>query len=45
MNYEKMTNEQLSQKMYDFIQDNVNNGEIRYEMYELLDQFEERMEH
>ncbi len=44
MTYEKMTNEQLAQKMYDFIQDNVNNGEIRFEMYELLDEFEERID-
>lgn len=38
-----MTNSELTQKMYDLIEQNVNDGFIRMEMYDLLDEIEERM--
>jgi len=38
-----MTNSELTQKMYDLIEQNVNDGFTRMEMYDLLDEMEERM--
>ncbi len=38
-----MTNSELTQKMYDLIEANVNDAFARCEMYDLLDEFEERL--
>jgi hypothetical protein len=39
-----MTNSELTQKMYDLIEQNVNDGFTRMEMYNLLDEIEEKMQ-
>jgi len=38
-----MNNSELTQKMYDLIEQNVNDGFKRMEMYDLLDEIKERM--
>ena len=38
-----MTNSELTQKMYNLIEENVNDAFARCEMYDLLNELEERL--
>tara|TARA_R100000951_G_C2630603_1_gene177527 strand:+ start:461 stop:604 length:144 start_codon:yes stop_codon:yes gene_type:complete len=44
LEWNEMSTKDLTQKMYDLIADNVRNGLVRSDMYDILDELEERID-